>query len=188
VTSQELQHISAILLANQKPYGGNLVMLRTLLIAAVLLLLLPPPTLAQSLDKLPDVHPLSDAQLEHFLQHAVRWLGSKARETNSSPLKAFVEQLQLLLQPVCTRCIDYFQAVALVRGLSKSVRQVIEEGRNDVYYPAIRRSYVAAIWLLQRSKMFVWQTTHLDSNALGTMLRWAAGSSWLELWIFSCAL
>jgi hypothetical protein len=147
-------------------------MLRTVLIAAILLLLLlSPSSHAQSLDKLPDVHPLSDAQLEHFLQHAARWLGSKARETNSSPLEAFVEQLHLVLQPVCTRCIDYFQAVALVRGLSKSVRQTIEEGRNDVYYPAVRRSYVAAIWLLQRSKMFAWQTTHLDSNALGTMLR-----------------
>ena len=146
-------------------------MLRPLLIAAALVLLLSQPTLAQSLDKLPDVQPLSDAQLEHFLQHAVRWLASKARETHSSPLEAFVEQLQVLLHPVCTRCIDYFQAVALVRSMSKSVRKILEEDQNDVYYPAIRRSYVAAIWLLQRSKMFVWQTTRLDSNAVGTMLR-----------------
>ncbi|KAF6264463.1 hypothetical protein COO60DRAFT_1698288 [Scenedesmus sp. NREL 46B-D3] len=148
-------------------------MLRTVVIAAalLLLLLLCPATHAQSLDKLSDVHQLSDAQLEQFLEHTVRWLGTKALDESSSPLEAFVEQLRLVLQPVCTHCINYFQAVALVRGLSKSVQQVLEEGRNDVYYPAVRRSYVAAIWLLQRSKMFVWQTTHLERTALGTMLR-----------------
>jgi hypothetical protein len=146
-------------------------MLRTLVTVVALLLLLHPSAHAHSLDNLPEVHPLSDTQLEQLLHHAVRYLGSKASETRSSPLAAFVEQLQLVLQPVCTRCIDYFQAVSLVRGLSKSIRQIQDENRNDVYYPAVRRSYVAAIWLLQRSKMFAWQTTHLNSNALSTMLR-----------------
>jgi hypothetical protein len=147
-------------------------MQRTLVtVVALLLLLYPPSSHAQSLDNLPGVHPLSDSQLEQFLQHAIRYLGSRALESSSRPMEAYVQQLQTVLQPVCTRCIDYFQAVSMVRGLSNSVRQIQEEERKDVYYPTVRRSYVAAIWLLQRSKMFVWQTTHLNRNALSTMLR-----------------
>lgn len=141
---------------------------------AITILILLSTSHGQPLDTLPHVNSnISDTQLRQFLQHSAEWLTMKSTELGDEALQHYVEQLHHVLHPACLRCTDYFQAVAVVRGMGKAIRKLLQQDTNDNFYPAIRRSFVAAVWLLQRSKMFVWNSSHLDSSMLGTMLRCA---------------
>ncbi|KAF6263667.1 hypothetical protein COO60DRAFT_381219 [Scenedesmus sp. NREL 46B-D3] len=63
------------------------------------------------------------------------------------------------------------EAVSVVRSLGKAVKQILTDDKDKVLYPALRRSYLAAVWILQRSRLFAWQATQLNSNVLSTLFR-----------------
>ncbi|WIA08609.1 hypothetical protein OEZ85_008038 [Tetradesmus obliquus] len=86
-------------------------------------------------------------------------------------LSQYAGQLQRVLRPSCKQCIDYFEAVSAVRSLGKAVKQILKDDKDEVLYPALRRSYMAAVWVLQRSRLFAWQATQLNSNVLSTLFR-----------------
>jgi hypothetical protein len=110
-------------------------------------------------------------QLEHIIQMSAEWLHFRSVYLDYPLLKEYASTLRLTLRPSCRECLDYFEAVAVVKGLGKMINKIIQEDKNDVHFPVIRRSYVAVVWVLQRSKLFLWETSHLQSNVLSTMFR-----------------
>lgn len=81
----------------------------------------------------------------------------------SPALQQYVEQLHAVLQP---DCCDYFAALPTVTGLTAALSEVLQLGLPAALRPVLRRSYVSALWLLQRSKFFVWDSHALHSTAL----------------------
>lgn len=112
-----------------------------------------------------------DTQLEALIEKSVEWLGAKALHADYPLLTEYTDQLQRVLRPSCQQCIDYFEAVAILRSLGKTIKQIVQDDRDDVLYPVLRRSYLAAVWMLQRSRLFTWMTSQLQSNVLSTMFR-----------------
>ncbi|KAF8072660.1 aspS [Scenedesmus sp. PABB004] len=112
-----------------------------------------------------------DGQLQGLLATSVAWLQGRAVAQDDPALAAYTVQLQRLLRPSCKRCWDYFEAVALLRSLGKSVNQLLQDDRDAAYHPVVRRSYVAAVWMLQRSRMFSWSASHLQASVLSTLFR-----------------
>lgn len=114
---------------------------------------------------------VQDTQLESLIQTSIDWLRVRALYSDYPVLAQYTDELQRVLKPSCKRCYDYFEAVAILRSLGKIINQIIQDDKLDVHLPVIRRSYVAASWLLQRSKLFAWQTSQLRSTVLSTMFR-----------------
>jgi hypothetical protein len=81
-------------------------------------------------------------------------------------LQQYVEQLRAVLQP---DCCDYFTALPTVKGLATSLSEVLDLRLQAALRPVLRRSYVGAIWLLQRSRFFKWDTSALQKSALSGM-------------------
>eukprot|EP00878_Enallax_costatus_P034486 GHUV01038242.1.p1 GENE.GHUV01038242.1~~GHUV01038242.1.p1 ORF type:complete len:424 (+),score=115.05 GHUV01038242.1:165-1436(+) len=126
---------------------------------------------AQRLDEIPGLNKLQDYQLEQFLSTSTEWLKQQAEAAKYPHLQQYADYLQQVTRPSCTHCTDYYEAVALLRALSKSIKQIIDDDKDGLHFPVVRRSYVAAVWLLQRSKMFLWESTHLSSSTASTMYR-----------------
>lgn len=116
--------------------------------------------------------PLPDGALQALIEQSIAWLEFRAEYSTYPQLKDLADALQSFLRP-CPHCIDYFEALGLLRRLGRAVKRVIDDGKNDVHYPVVRRAYIAAVWLLQRSRMFKWELTHLQANALSIMYRWS---------------
>eukprot|EP00775_Hariotina_reticulata_P010469 gene10469-10627_t len=129
---------------------------------------------ATLLDNLPGLKnqtlPL-DTQLQDLLTISIGWLEVRAEYISYPKLHQYAELLSSLVRPSCVNCIDYFEALSVLRALGKLIKEIINEDKDDVYLPVVRRSYMAAVWTLQRSKMFKWELTHFQSNALSTMFR-----------------
>jgi hypothetical protein len=142
-----------------------------LLFAAVFSLLLTPEALTLDSFARARNRTILDTQLEGLIETSVEWLGVKAVHLDYPALSQYANQLQLVLRPSCKQCIDYFEAVSVVRSLGKSVKQILNDDHDEVLYPALRRSYLAAVWILQRSRLFAWQATQLNSNVLSTLFR-----------------
>lgn len=136
------------------------------------------PLYAQRFDDISLLNIVQDTQLEQFIQSSVSSLQEQAVINKYPQLDAYAGYLQQVLRPACSHCIDYYEAVATLRALSKTIKQIVHDNREGIYYPVIRRSYVAAVWLLQRSKMFVWESTHLSSSTVSTMYRQVPHPLW----------
>lgn len=121
-----------------------------------------------------DSRPVQDRQLQDYLRTSCKWLQFRAVYNQYPLLNAYAEQLQLVLRTDCAHCVDYYEAAGLLGLLGKTVNQIIKDGKDDTHYPVVRRSYIAAVWLLQRSRQFVWETTHMPSTALSTMFRYGS--------------
>lgn len=141
----------------------------------LLVLLLLVGAQALRFDEVPSIgsRPVQDRQLQDYIRTSCRWLQFRAVYSQYPLLNVYAEQLQLVLRTDCAHCVDYYEAAGLLGLLGKTVNQIMKEARDDVHYPVVRRSYVAAVWLLQRSRQFVWETTHMPSTALSTMFRYA---------------
>lgn len=81
-------------------------------------------------------------------------------------LQRYVEQLRAVLQP---DCCDYFTALPTVKGLATALSEVLDLRLPGALRPVLRRSYVGAIWLLQRSRFFKWDSSTLQKPALSGM-------------------
>lgn len=129
-------------------------------------------------DEVPSIasRPVQDRQLQEYIRTSCRWLHNRSVHSQYPLLNAYAEQLQLVLRTECAHCVDYYEAAGLLGLLGKTVSQIMKEARDDVHYPVVRRSYIAAVWLLQRSRQFVWETTHMPSTALSTMFRYVFGT------------
>jgi hypothetical protein len=86
----------------------------------------------------------------------------------SSALQQYVEQLRAVLQP---DCCDYFTALPTVKGLSAALSEVLQLRLPATLRPVVRRSYVGAIWLLQRSRFFKWDSHALQKSAMSGMYK-----------------
>jgi hypothetical protein len=139
-----------------------------------LLLLVLAGAHALRFDEVPsiDSRPVQDRQLQEYIRTSVKWLQFRAVYNQYPLLNVYAEQLQMVLRTDCAHCVDYYEAAGLLGLLGKTVNQIMKDARDDTHYPVVRRSYIAAVWLLQRSRQFVWETTHMPSTALSTMFRW----------------
>jgi hypothetical protein len=89
---------------------------------------------------------------------------SKHNIRKESPiLQRYIELLQAVLQP---DCCDYFTALPTMKGLTSALASVLQLNLPAALRPVVRRSYVGAIWLLQRSRFFKWDTRALHSAAM----------------------
>jgi len=114
-----------------------------------------------------------DTQLQDVLALSAGWLEIRAEYSSYPKLQQYAEVLLSLVRPSCVNCIDYFEALSVLRALGKLIKEITDEDNDDVFLPVVRRSYVAAVWTLQRSKLFKWELTHFQSNALSAMFRYA---------------
>ncbi|KAF6263664.1 hypothetical protein COO60DRAFT_381011 [Scenedesmus sp. NREL 46B-D3] len=139
--------------------------------AAIILLVRTPEAL--TFDTFAHAHnrTVLDTQLEGLIETSVEWLEVRAVQLDYPALSQYANQLQRVLRPSCKQCTDYFEAVSVVRSLGKAVKQILTDDKDEVLYPALRRSYLAAVWILQRSRLFAWQATQLNSNVLSTLFR-----------------
>lgn len=110
-------------------------------------------------------------QLERLIQTSIDWLRIRALYSDYPVLIQYTGELQRVLKASCKDCYDYFEAVAILRSLGRHIHQIIQDDKLDIHYPVLRRSYMAAAWMLQRSKLFAWQSSHLQSNVLSTLFR-----------------
>ncbi|KAF8072620.1 ASF1B [Scenedesmus sp. PABB004] len=147
-------------------------LLRCLLLAAALAASLQAAAGSRGgLDALPGLPQPTSAQLERLVATSADLLAARAAARNDTALAEFARVLGAAAEPGCSRCADFFHAVAHVRALGKAVRALVEANVNDTHFPVVRRAYLAAVWLLQRSRMFAWQTTHLEADSLATMFK-----------------
>ncbi|KAF6263666.1 hypothetical protein COO60DRAFT_381015 [Scenedesmus sp. NREL 46B-D3] len=139
--------------------------------AAIILLVRTPEAL--TFDTFAHAHnrTVLDTQLEGLIETSVEWLEVRAVQLDYPALSQYANQLQRVLRPSCKQCTDYFEAVSVVRSLGKAVKQILTDDKDKVLYPALRRSYLAAVWILQRSRLFAWQATQLNSDVLSTLFR-----------------
>lgn len=86
----------------------------------------------------------------------------------SKAIRHYVSQVDQVLQH---DCCDYFAAVTLVKNLTDGLMDVLGLRPPQQLYPAMRRSYVASIWLLQRSKLFKWNTKYMQKLAMSGFYR-----------------
>jgi hypothetical protein len=108
---------------------------------------------------------------EHFrssLAVSLAILQRHNRVRDSKPLQQYINHLDQLLQQ---DCCDYFTALPLVTGLTDRLKEVLDRKLPQELQPALRRSYVCAIWLLQRSRQFRWNTNKLHKPALSGFMR-----------------
>lgn len=91
-------------------------------------------------------------------QHNVRW--------EAHALQQYVDLLRTVLLP---DCCDYFTALPTVKGLERALSDVLELQLPAALRPLVRRSYVGAVWLLQRSRFFKWDSSSLQKSALSGM-------------------
>lgn len=112
-----------------------------------------------------------DSDLQDYLRTSSRWLRDRAAAEEYPLLQQYAEQLALVLRSECVHCVDYYEAAGLLGLLGKSVTHIVQDNNHGTHQPVVRRSYLAAVWLLQRSRMFVWETTHLPNAALSAMFR-----------------
>lgn len=105
-------------------------------------------------------------QLRESLQlsHGLLWKHNKLdNRLETKPLRHYVSQIDHVLQH---DCCDYFEALPLVKNLTDGLIDVLELRLPPPLYPVLRRSYVASIWLLQRSKLFKWNTRYMQKLAM----------------------
>lgn len=118
---------------------------------------------------------VADSELESILGTSAAWLRARSLSQDNQLLGEYAEKLSALLRPSCTRCVDYFEAVASLRALSGAVGSLLAQPsgatNGAAHWPVVRRSYMAAVWLLQRSRLYAWGASHLSSGALSTMYR-----------------
>jgi hypothetical protein len=94
---------------------------------------------------------------------------SKHNIRKESPfLQRYIELLQAVLQP---DCCDYFTALPTVNGLNSALASVLQLNLPAALRPVLRRSYIGAIWLLQRSRFFKWDTHALHSAAMSGLYK-----------------
>lgn len=110
----------------------------------------------------------TDDQLRSSLAVSIGILQRHNRVRDSQPLQQYINHLDQLLQQ---DCCDYFTALPLVNGLTKSLKEVLDRKLPQELQPALRRSYVCAIWLLQRSRQFRWNTNKMHKPALAGFTR-----------------
>jgi hypothetical protein len=111
---------------------------------------------------------LTATDLSEVLKTLLGILAQHNRRFESPALGQYVEQLQAVLQP---DCCDYFTAVILAKGITSALSEVLELRLPAALRPVVRRSYVAAVWLLQRSKLFRWSTTSLQQVTLSGLFK-----------------
>eukprot|EP00775_Hariotina_reticulata_P002572 gene2572-2874_t len=78
---------------------------------------------------------------------------------DNAAMQQFTDQLLQVLQQ---DCCDYFTALPLVKGLTDSLHEVLDLQLPLQLIPVVRRSYVSAMWLLQRSKFYKWNTKYMS--------------------------
>lgn len=120
---------------------------------------------------------LTSEQLRRSLQvsSGLLWKHNKLdNRVEASPVRQYVGQVEQVLQH---GCCDYFTAVPLVKNLTDSLLDVLDLRLPSQLYPAIRRSYVASIWLLQRSRLFRWNTKYIQKLAMSGFCRLAESKS-----------
>lgn len=120
------------------------------------------PAVGQHAQQLTNSHLIEALELytEILFKHNIR--------KESPTLRDYVEQLRAVLQP---DCCDYFTALPTVKGLTEALQGVLDLQLTASLRPVVRRSYLAAIWLLQRSKYFKWDSSLLHKAALAGMYK-----------------
>lgn len=143
--------------------------------AWVAILVLSPPCSAEAsttLDSIPVIQQNTQQLTTSDLAEAVGLFSDILAKHNirkeSSALQQYVEQLRAVLQP---DCCDYFTALPTVKGLTAAASEVLQLRLPASLRPVLRRSYVAAIWLLQRSRFFKWDAHALHKSALFGMYK-----------------
>jgi hypothetical protein len=111
---------------------------------------------------------LTTSDLADTLSLLIDILAKHNIRKESSALQQYVEQLQAVLQP---DCCDYFTALPTVKGLSAALPEVLQLQLPAALRPVVRRSYVGAIWLLQRSRFFNWDSHTLQKSAMSGMYK-----------------
>lgn len=104
---------------------------------------------------------LSTTELSSTLHLLIDILSEQQEQPQA--LRQYVSQLQAVLQP---DCCDYFTALPTVKGLAAALSGVLYLPLPATLRPVVRRSYVAAIWLLQRSRFFKWDSRALQKAAV----------------------
>ncbi|KAF6264512.1 hypothetical protein COO60DRAFT_1457619 [Scenedesmus sp. NREL 46B-D3] len=110
----------------------------------------------------------SNDQLRSSLAVSMAILQRHNRVRDSQPLQQYINHLEQLLQQ---DCCDYFAALPLVDGLTIQLKEVLDRRLPQELQPALRRSYICAIWLLQRSRQFIWNTNRMHKPALAGFMR-----------------
>lgn len=130
-------------------------------------LVLPASSSSAAFDAVPLIKQRTQQLTTTDLHEAVRLFARILAQHNvrreSTALQQYVEQLHTVLQP---DCCDFFAALATVKGLTAALLEVLQLGLPAALRPVLRRSYVSALWLLQHSKFFVWDSHALHSSAL----------------------
>ena len=111
---------------------------------------------------------LTTTNLSEALTLYVRILAEHNVRKESPPLRSYLAQLQTVLQP---DCCDYFTALTAVKGLAAALGEVVAVQLPAALRPVVRRSYLAAVWLLQRSKYFKWNSSSMHKAALPGMYK-----------------
>lgn len=106
---------------------------------------------------------LSSSELAESITLLTGILSKHNIRKESSILQRYIELLQAVLQP---DCCDYFTALPTVKGLTSALASVLQLNLPVALRPVVRRSYVGAIWLLQRSRFYKWDTHALHSAAI----------------------
>jgi hypothetical protein len=122
---------------------------------------------AVRIDTLPTIAPhaqqVSTDDLATVLQLSIHILQQHNVRLESRPLEAYTQLLSAVLQP---GCCDFFAALPLVKGLAPALSEVVALRLPSALRPVVRRSFVVAVWLLQRSRYFKWDSSALSTPAL----------------------
>lgn len=110
----------------------------------------------------------SDEQLRSSLAVSCSILQRHNEHLDSQPLEQYIKQLKQVLQQ---GCCDYFTALPLVKDLTDGLKEVLEWKLPQDLQPVVRRSYVCAVWLLQRSKLFRWNSKYMHKVVLQGLFR-----------------
>jgi hypothetical protein len=111
---------------------------------------------------------ITDDQLRSSLAVSISILQRHNRVRDSQPLQQYINHLEQLLQQ---DCCDYYTALPLVNGLTENLKEVLDRKLPQELQPALRRSYICAIWLLQRSRQFRWNTNKMHKPSLAGFMR-----------------
>jgi hypothetical protein len=131
-------------------------------------------TAAVLLDELPAVANAAarttNDELLRALSTALDVLNAANARLESDTLKRYTNRLAAAAQ---RECCDYFEALPLIKGLTHDLHGLLSMPVARHLVPVARRSYIAAVWLLQRSPHFAWNTAALRRAAAAGFMRCA---------------